>query len=212
MIIILIKDRMGTEMNAAILYPPSLRSPFGKSIAIHAALGTLILGCMLWSALSSRNSVLDAPVSLELHSAKPSQESAIRQTKKMVHSPGLVKHTDSLASPENSVSATQAGTSEEAMGSTRTTYLSELRNFIERNKSYPPQARTLGHEGQAEIRFSILSDGTLSSIELLRSSGSSILDQAALSLLQRVQKLSPIPAELKLSQLDLVLPIQYSLN
>jgi protein TonB len=110
------------------------------------------------------------------------------------------------------VSATQAGTSEETMGSTRTTYLSELRNFIERHKSYPPQARTLGHEGQAEIRFSILSDGTLASIELMKSSGSSILDQAALSLLQRVQKLSPIPAELKLSQLDLVLPIQYSLN
>jgi protein TonB len=167
---------------------------------------------MLWSSLSSRNAILDAPVSLELHAAKPSQKSALRQTKKIVSSPSLEKDTDSFNPLENSVSATQSGASEETMGSTRTTYLSELRNFIERYKSYPPQARTLGHEGQAEVRFSILSDGTLSSIELLRSSGSSILDQAALSLLQRVQKLAPIPIELRMTQLDLVLPIQYSLN
>jgi|GEM_PF-3806843 len=199
-------------MSAAILYPPSLRSPLGKSIAIHAGLGAVLLGFVLWSTLSSRRSILESPLFLELHSSKPSQHATVRRADRELIARKSVKTSESSVSQAGPASAPQAGVSEEAMGNTRTSYLSELRNFIERHKSYPPQARTLGHEGQAEIRFSILSDGTLSSIELMRSSGSSILDQAALSLLQRVQKLSPIPAELRMTQLDLVLPIQYSLN
>jgi protein TonB len=199
-------------MSAALLDLPSLRSPFGKSLAIHGALAAGLLACMLWNTLSSRSSILEAPLSLELHSLQPSPKTQVRQAKRSIAPADPAKPSEASLSKIHPLSAPPAEVSEQAMGTARTTYLSELRGFIERNKSYPPQARTLGHEGQAEIRFSILSDGTLASIELTRSSGSSILDQAALSLLQRVQKLSPIPAELRLTRLDLVLPIQYSLN
>ena len=199
-------------MSTVILHATTLRSPFGKSIAAHATLGTLILGCVLWNSILSRKTNLEAPISLELQASKPSQRAEMRMTRQMAAPRVSAQDSEpsSLASHSSSLSAAQ--NSEEAIGSTKTTYLSELRNYIERHKSYPPQARTLGHEGQAEIKFSILSDGSLSSVELLRSSGSSILDHAALSLLQRVQKLSPIPSELRMSRLDLVLPIQYSLN
>ena len=199
-------------MNTSILDFTPGRSPFGKSIAIHGALGAILLGCVLWSTLTKTSGVVESPISLELQGFKTSFKSAAHQPQKTIVSHDLQKSSDTSASPGGSGSTPQTNDSSEDMGSTKNTYLSELRNFIERHKSYPSQAKTLGHEGQAEIRFSILSDGTLSSIELLRSSGSSILDQAALSLLQRVQKLSPIPNELRMTQLDLVLPIQYSLN
>ncbi|MBU6154620.1 MAG: energy transducer TonB [Bdellovibrionales bacterium] len=179
---------------------------------MHATLGTLILACSLWSSIFSPHTNLEAPISLELQALKPSQRTAIRSSKQMVAPMSSAHPSEPTSSAIPSSNSTVAQNSEEAIGSTKTSYLSELRNYIERHKSYPPQARTLGHEGQAEIKFSILSDGSLSSVELLRSSGSSILDQAALSLLQRVQKLSPIPSELRMTRLDLVLPIQYSLN
>ena len=156
-------------MSTAILYPTALRSPFGKSIAVHAALAALILGCVLWSSIFSTHPLLEAPISLELQASKPSQRTELRSSKQMVAPTrtALPSEPSSSVIPSSNSSANQ--NSEEVIGSTKTSYLSELRNYIERHKSYPPQARTLGHEGQAEIKFSILSDGSLSSVELLRS-------------------------------------------
>jgi TonB family protein len=61
---------------------------------------------------------------------------------------------------------------------------------IEKAKRYPRMARKMGTEGQATVRFRIKTDGKVEGVELLKSSGSEILDQASL---ETVRRAAPFP-------------------
>jgi len=65
-----------------------------------------------------------------------------------------------------------------------------LNAAIKRNLKYPPQARKRNIEGKVEIALSVASDGALAECALAESSGSGILDEAALRLLRRLFPLS----------------------
>lgn len=69
--------------------------------------------------------------------------------------------------------------------------LTEIRKRIERAKQYPSLARQQGAEGMAEVRFQINPDGSLGATQLVQSSGSVLLDEAALATVQRA---APYPA------------------
>ncbi|MBI2082222.1 MAG: energy transducer TonB [Deltaproteobacteria bacterium] len=68
--------------------------------------------------------------------------------------------------------------------------LSEIRSRIERAKHYPHLAQKTDLEGVVSIRFRIDEQGRPISTEILKSSGSSLLDQAAVISIQRG---SPFP-------------------
>jgi TonB family protein len=61
---------------------------------------------------------------------------------------------------------------------------------IETAKRYPPAARRLGIEGTAVVRFRLEPSGQVAAVELLESSGSSILDRASL---ETVRAAAPLP-------------------
>lgn len=193
------------------------KHPLPLSLALHAslALALAILAQTGWQG--SRETPFE-PISLEMLSEKsPAVAAAPRKLARNDDSLRLAKVTakttiePDLASP--SVSESEAvARSGAAAGQAQKTYLSELRTYIERNKQYPRQAKTLGHEGRSEIRFTVLPDGSLCGFEITHSSGSEILDRSALTLIQGAPKLSPFPNELKVSRLDLVLPVEYVLN
>lgn len=69
--------------------------------------------------------------------------------------------------------------------------LTEIRKRIERAREYPSFARQQGVEGIAEVRFRINLDGSLGVSQVVRSSGSALLDEAALATLRRA---TPYPA------------------
>lgn len=186
-------------------------SPLQKSFLLHGAFAALFLAFAL-SQHSMTETSFSVPLEVQLSSSsKPQSVTAPRSQNAL--------QTDSLTAPAP-VSAVPASPSSDTFGAqgaastenAQKSYLSELRAFIEQNKHYPPQAKTLGHEGRSEVKFSILADGTVCAVELSKSSGSLILDQAALALLQRARRLSPFPDTLKTDRLNLVLPIEYSLN
>jgi TonB family protein len=63
--------------------------------------------------------------------------------------------------------------------------LRSIRRQIEQNKVYPDAARREGIQGTVQLRFRIAADGSVEAVEILRSSGSAILDEASRETLRR---------------------------
>ncbi|MEN2993779.1 MAG: energy transducer TonB [Thermodesulfovibrio sp.] len=72
-------------------------------------------------------------------------------------------------------------------------YLERLKEKIERVWQYPPQAVQRGIYGDLYIRFTIDKKGNLVSIELIRTSGYRILDDAAIKALKDAEPFWPLP-------------------
>jgi protein TonB len=61
---------------------------------------------------------------------------------------------------------------------------------IEEAKIYPRSARRQGIEGTVELRFRIAADGSVGAVEIARSSGFLVLDEAAQ---QTIRRAAPYP-------------------
>jgi len=74
-------------------------------------------------------------------------------------------------------------------------YMRKLREKIESIWVYPPEARMKGIYGDLKIRFTIKKDGRLGAIELVRTSGYRMLDEAAMKALKDGEPYWPLPDE-----------------
>lgn len=83
---------------------------------------------------------------------------------------------------------------------------------LERHKRYPPEAQSRGEQGIAQIAFSIDRRGHVHNPHIVRSSGSSLLDQATMSLVERAQPLPPPPPEIPGTQIAITVPIRYNIR
>ena len=75
-------------------------------------------------------------------------------------------------------------------------YFNKIRERIKANWIYPRQAGDRGIEGELLIEFHIAKDGRVSYIELRRSSGTAILDDAALTAVKLAQPFPPVPDDI----------------
>jgi protein TonB len=75
---------------------------------------------------------------------------------------------------------------------------------------YPAQAK--GATGIVNLSFSIDRQGHVLNSQIIKSSGSAVLDAEALSLLTRAAPLPPPPAAVPDSDLTFVLPIRFGLR
>jgi len=91
-------------------------------------------------------------------------------------------------------------------------YLTALHREIERHKTYPAQARRRGLEGEVRVGFVVECDGSISRVEVVGSSGSNLLDEAAAATLQQIRRLPPLPDSLRLARLRLELPMVFRLT
>ena len=65
-----------------------------------------------------------------------------------------------------------------------------LQSAIEQSKTYPRLARERGIEGTVLVRFKVLPSGTVETVNVVRSSGASILDEASVTTVYRA---APLP-------------------
>jgi TonB family protein len=87
--------------------------------------------------------------------------------------------------------------------------LAYIKDFIDKNLVYPPMARRRNIEGVVAVYFEIERNGEFVSVSAGRSSGSSILDNAAVSLIKKI----PPPENLILNRtLALNVNITYELT
>jgi len=87
-------------------------------------------------------------------------------------------------------------------------FYGRLRAAVEQRKVYPAAARLRGTEGLVRVRLHISADGRLLTASLAASSGSSLLDAAAIEL---VSSVFPMPNPLG-RELEPVLAVKYSLT
>ena len=91
-------------------------------------------------------------------------------------------------------------------------YQEIIKKKIESAKRYPRKARRKRIEGIVYLKFVILSNGSLKEVKIKRSSGSSILDEEAVSTINRASPFSPLPGGLKKESLTLELSLLFRLK
>ena len=112
-----------------------------------------------------------------------------------------------IAPPQPTPSRTNSGDAR----NTQESYFGTLLARLNAAKRYPPAARARREEGVVSLRFVINRSGRVLSYNITKSSGSAALDRETTELIQRVQ-LPPMPPEIDGTQLDLVVPVEFTLH
>lgn len=90
-------------------------------------------------------------------------------------------------------------------------YVNQIRDQVQKHKSYPALARRLKHQGIVVLEVTIRNDGLIENIHFIQKAHHSSLNQAALKALEQTRKFDPFPRELPQSQLVVSLPINFKL-
>ena len=86
-----------------------------------------------------------------------------------------------------------------------------LLSWLQANRTYPDGARRRGEEGTAVIRFTVDRGGRVSDLILVRGSGSSLLDEAAMQQV-RGRQAPAFPASMTQEVTTVTVPIRYKLD
>jgi len=91
-------------------------------------------------------------------------------------------------------------------------YEDSLNQALKRSKDYPRRAKRMRKEGKVEVSFTIHRSGAVSDVRIKKSSGSSILDKAAIQAVKKIDGLLPFPKEIKKASLSKDVPFNFILN
>lgn len=94
-----------------------------------------------------------------------------------------------------------------------TDYKGLLEGKIRANLHYPRMARRQGREGTAIVRVRMKRDGSIESVELVKSSGTRALDHEAQAVFDRIGQLPPLPQDFlpRASEFEFEVPITFKL-
>lgn len=99
-----------------------------------------------------------------------------------------------------------------AVPSTPPTYQGILIAQLDRHKRYPRAAEMRGEQGTPTLRFTLARSGKVLAYKLDRSSGSKLLDQEALAMIQRADPLPPFPPEMAQAEQEFTVPVNFKLR
>lgn len=99
-----------------------------------------------------------------------------------------------------------------AVGDLAPDYVRQLRYWLERNKTYPREARRKRMQGVVHLAFRILRDGSVLQARIVKRSGFEILDEEARAMLRRAQPLPPFDASMRGGYLDITVPVSFALR
>ena len=88
-------------------------------------------------------------------------------------------------------------------------YITELREEINKNKSYPSISKRLKEQGKVIISFRVLKNGLFVNINILKSSNYQRLDNAALDALSITKQFREFDKEINKEYLDFELPLEF---
>ncbi|MCD6353356.1 MAG: energy transducer TonB [Proteobacteria bacterium] len=91
-------------------------------------------------------------------------------------------------------------------------YLAMVRLKIEQHKKYPPIARIKQKQGKVIIRFVITLEGTVRTMQIIKSSGHVSLDEAGLEAIRSSTPFPKPPAKLFKREIPIELPIIFELT
>jgi protein TonB len=82
---------------------------------------------------------------------------------------------------------------------------------VQRNMRYPPAAQRTNIQGRPIVRFTLARNGSLLSVELTKSCGHSMLDDAAVATVKRAAPFPPFPPELTQAENTWNIPVNFEL-
>lgn len=91
-------------------------------------------------------------------------------------------------------------------------YKAKLRSAIEAKKHYPARARRMRQQGTVTLSLTMRRDGTVDNVSVLESSGSKILDKAAMDSVRSIDGQIPFPENIQRQQWTLTVPLKFSLR
>jgi protein TonB len=91
-------------------------------------------------------------------------------------------------------------------------YRRRLADLLARQQEYPRVAAMRGWEGEVRVRVRVARKGSLLGVSLDHSSGYEILDKHAIAMLEGLGGLPALPEEYGSSELQVVVPVSYSLR
>lgn len=145
---------------------------------------------------------------------RKTEKAAPKPRKQRAGSGGKSSQTAKRGSADGSQRAKKAqsgnkGRSREAGNAAVSNYPGKVYSKLRRSLRYPSQARRQGVRGEVHVRFTVSSSGGVGSVRVARSSGSSILDQAALDTVRRAAPFPAIPAGAGRSSWSFTVPLQF---
>jgi periplasmic protein TonB len=98
-----------------------------------------------------------------------------------------------------------------AVASVSRGWQSALGAWLQEHRAYPQAARQNNEQGRVVVRFTVDRSGHVAEVELVTSSGSRILDDAAQAML-RGANVPPFPADMTQDRVVITVPLRYSLT
>ena len=99
-----------------------------------------------------------------------------------------------------------------AAARTKAAWEKSLVSHLNRFKRYPDAARAHRSQGDVAVQFTVDRTGSVIASRIVRSSGSSALDEEALAVLRRANPLPAPPGHINGTTIDLTLPIQFRIR
>ena len=87
----------------------------------------------------------------------------------------------------------------------------EMMKYLQSNLKYPEDAKAVGAEGKAFVRFVVKADGSIGDVQIMRSTGNESLDDEALRVVKAMPKWRPAMNKGEAVNVKFVLPIVYKL-
>jgi protein TonB len=130
----------------------------------------------------------------------------------MTTPPAVPSTTAPAQSTPNAPSSHTNPTADET-NSAKQAYLRSIAEQIKKYKTYPKEAKENNNiMGNVKVIFRINADGSIAKIAIVDSSGSEILDKAAVDLILSITKFQALPTILGKAYMDITLNIDYSLK
>ena len=92
------------------------------------------------------------------------------------------------------------------------TWETDLVRQLQRAKRYPSEAQSRNEEGVVLLSFSLDRSGHVLVHHIVKSSGYPALDAEVMAMITRAQPLPPFPASMPQAQIELTVPIRFSLH
>lgn len=146
-----------------------------------------------------------------LQPVKASKPTPVTTSKQASKPSRNTRQTKVAARPPAAPVVRKAAPSQQAKQTT-SNYKPSLRRLIERQKKYPSRARRRGDEGVVVVSFVVSASGQISNVKVKTSSGSRILDNAAMNTVKKVSGKLPFSADIQQRQLAFNVPLTYRLR
>jgi periplasmic protein TonB len=187
---------------------------FAVVVGVHAA---LVGGYLLWHPADEDIGDDSSAISIELTVPEIDQQ----EQAKVDQPPPPQVSTPDVALPEENPPEKIEPTNPSPRTTARVdahapridpTWQTLLLKHLQQFKNYPSGARARNEQGVVLLAFSIDRDGHVLSRRIVSGSGHADLDAEVLTLVERAQPMPAFPASMMQAQLDLTVPIRFSLH